>query len=199
MKTWNITQQMRRLNVSDAAKTSRDSNKSGPKPKTSPKDQLFLCMSWLKNGFSLSHTVQLFKKSTISRYIITWVNLLYFSLGTIPIPIHVQSFYYRHARVLPLLTRCFSISLIVNARICLRSLPHVLCSFKLELASIVLRIYNRYKTTFKDVSILYIISFQDQPRFYVLIEAIPLNQVQLYYMPQQNGTTEPETKTFDRK
>ena len=62
---------------------------------------------------------------------------------------------------LPLLTRCFSISLMVNGGICVRSLVHVLCSFKLELPSIVLCFYNRYNITFQSVSILYIISFQD--------------------------------------
>ena len=70
------------VNIEESVK-----KKSGPKPKTHPKDQLFICLSWMKNGYSLSHTSWLFKtpKSTISRYIITWVNFLYFSLGTIPI------------------------------------------------------------------------------------------------------------------
>ena len=68
LKYYERAKEMGRLNVSDAAETSTDGNKSGPKPKTSPKDQLFLCMSWLKNGFSLSHIVWLFNipKSTVS-------------------------------------------------------------------------------------------------------------------------------------
>lgn len=51
------------------------------------KDQLFLCLAWLKNGFSKSHVTWLFKtpKSTLSRCIITWINLLYFTLGSLPI------------------------------------------------------------------------------------------------------------------
>ena len=51
------------------------------------KNQLFLYLSWLKGGFSLNHVSWLFKipKSTVSRYIITWSNFMYFSLGSIPI------------------------------------------------------------------------------------------------------------------
>nr|XP_047146175.1 uncharacterized protein LOC124819038 [Hydra vulgaris] len=42
---------------------------------------------WLKNGFTILHTSWLFKisKSTTSRYLITWTNFLYFSLGSVPI------------------------------------------------------------------------------------------------------------------
>ena len=44
-------------------------------------------LSWLKNGFILSHVSFLFQspKATVSRYILTWTNFLYFSLGSIPI------------------------------------------------------------------------------------------------------------------
>lgn len=44
-------------------------------------------MSWLRNGFSLRMLSWLFDspKSTVSRYLITWTNLLYFSLGSINI------------------------------------------------------------------------------------------------------------------
>lgn len=61
--------------------------KRGPHPSLNPINQLFLLLVWLKNGFSLSHTAWLFHtpKSTVSRYIITWVNFLYFSLGSLPI------------------------------------------------------------------------------------------------------------------
>ena len=61
--------------------------KHGPHPSLSPVNQLFLLLVWLKNGFSLSHTAWLFHapKSTVSRYIITWVNFVYFSLGSLPI------------------------------------------------------------------------------------------------------------------
>ena len=61
--------------------------KQGPKVKLGPKDQLLLVLTWLKGGFSLNHTSWLFNlsKSTTSRYIITWINLMYFTLGSIPI------------------------------------------------------------------------------------------------------------------
>ena len=44
-------------------------------------------MTWLKNGFARSHLAWLFKisKSTVTRYLITWTNFCYFSLGAIPI------------------------------------------------------------------------------------------------------------------
>ena len=44
-------------------------------------------MTWLKNGFARSHLAWLFKisKSTFTRYLITWTNCCYFSLGAIPI------------------------------------------------------------------------------------------------------------------
>ena len=61
--------------------------KAGPVPKLNANDQLLLYLSWLKNGFTLNHVSLLFNisVSTVSRYIITWSNLLYFSLGAIPI------------------------------------------------------------------------------------------------------------------
>ena len=44
-------------------------------------------LTWLRNGFTLRHTSYLFQipKATVSRYIITWSNFLYVSLGSIPI------------------------------------------------------------------------------------------------------------------
>lgn len=67
--------------------TSPTNRKQGPKVKLDVKDQLFLVISWLKGGFSLKHVSWLFglTKSTTSRYIITWINLMYFTLGAIPI------------------------------------------------------------------------------------------------------------------
>ena len=50
-------------------------------------NQLFMCLSWLKNGFTLSYISWLFNtpKSTVSRYLITWIKFMFFSLGEIPI------------------------------------------------------------------------------------------------------------------
>ena len=44
-------------------------------------------MTWLNNGFARSHLAWLFKisKSAVTRYLITWTNFCYFSLGAIPI------------------------------------------------------------------------------------------------------------------
>ena len=49
--------------------------------------QLFLFMVWLRCGLPLFYLVFLFKekKGTISRYLITWSNYLYFTSGSIPI------------------------------------------------------------------------------------------------------------------
>lgn len=62
-------------------------NKPGRMPRLDPKEQLFLYLAWLKNGFTLGHLAFLFdiSTSTASRYIITWSNLCYFSLGSVPI------------------------------------------------------------------------------------------------------------------
>ena len=64
-----------------------ESPKSGPKPKWLSQDQLFIYMTWLKNGFARSHLASLFKisNSTVTRYLVTWINFCYFSLGAIPI------------------------------------------------------------------------------------------------------------------
>jgi len=65
----------------------RRTSKQGPRTKLDSKDQLFLFLTWLKCGSSLEHSSWLFQlpTSTISRYIITWSNFMYFSLGAIPI------------------------------------------------------------------------------------------------------------------
>ena len=58
------------------------SPKSGPKPKLSSQDQLFMYMTSLKkNEFARSHLAWLFKisRSTVTRYLITWTNFYYFS------------------------------------------------------------------------------------------------------------------------
>ena len=61
--------------------------KCGPKPKIDARNQLFMCLSWLKNGFTLSHISWLFNtpKSNVSRNLITCINFIFFSLGEIPI------------------------------------------------------------------------------------------------------------------
>lgn len=73
--------------ITEESTVSSSSKKVGRKPIMAPKDQLFLCLAWLKNGFPRSHVEWLFNtpKSTLSRYVITWINLLYFTLGSLPI------------------------------------------------------------------------------------------------------------------
>ena len=73
--------------LSEEKYTNSEKVKSGLKPKISAKEQPFRYSSWLKNGFTLTHVSFLFEtpKATISRYIITWTNFLYFSRGSIPI------------------------------------------------------------------------------------------------------------------
>ena len=53
--------------------TNSEEVKSGPKPKISKKEQLFMYLSWLKNRFTLLHVSFLSgtPKATVSRYIIT--------------------------------------------------------------------------------------------------------------------------------
>ena len=57
------------------------------KPKRIPEDELFMNLVWLKNAFPLYHLSWLFKipVSTVSRHLISWVNFLYFKLGSLPI------------------------------------------------------------------------------------------------------------------
>ena len=76
--------------LSEEALTSMEDeylNKPGRTPMLDTKEQFFLYLTWLKNGFHLEHAAWLFglTTSTVSRYIITWSNLLYFSLGSLPI------------------------------------------------------------------------------------------------------------------
>ena len=67
--------------------SSVDLLKSGRKPKVTAINQLFLYLVWLRNGFTLQHLSWLFDISipSVSRYIITWTNFLYFKLGNVPI------------------------------------------------------------------------------------------------------------------
>ena len=61
--------------------------KSGPKPKISAKEQLFMYLSCLKIG-SLCHMYPFcFKpqKATILRHFVNWKSFSSFSLGSIPI------------------------------------------------------------------------------------------------------------------
>ena len=68
-------------------KVNSDCFKRGPKPKLNPEDELFMTLVWLKNAFPLYHLSLLFQipVSTVSRHLISWVNFLYFKLGSIPI------------------------------------------------------------------------------------------------------------------
>jgi len=70
------------------SETKKKTEKRQGRPvKLNPKDQLFLYLSWLKGGFTLKHSSWLFglPTSTVSRYLITWSNFMYFSLGSVPI------------------------------------------------------------------------------------------------------------------
>ena len=50
-----------------------------------PIDQLFVFAMWLKNGLNLNFTSWLFDlKPLVSRMLISRINYIYFSLGTIP-------------------------------------------------------------------------------------------------------------------
>jgi len=72
--------------VEKSKSTYESSCKPGPKPKLDGKNQMFLFLTWLKNGFTTTHVSWLFDrpKSSISRYLITWTNFLYFKLGSVP-------------------------------------------------------------------------------------------------------------------
>ena len=62
-------------------------SKPGPRPKMEAIDQLFMFLTWLRLGFSLTYTSWLFNtpKSTVSRYLVTWSHFIYLKLGAIPI------------------------------------------------------------------------------------------------------------------
>ena len=77
----------KRKSVVSLPEKKSDTKKTGPKPKLHAIDQLMMTVVWLKNGFSLSHIAWLFNlpKSTVSRHLISWINFLYFTLGSIPI------------------------------------------------------------------------------------------------------------------
>ena len=71
----------------DIFERTNTTSKTGPKPKLKAKDELFMTLVWLKNGFSLIHMSWLFELpvSTVSRHLISWINFLYFTLGSVPI------------------------------------------------------------------------------------------------------------------
>lgn len=67
--------------------TGKNPSKRGPELKLDPEDQLFMFLTWVKKWFH-SLSCSMFSqtpKSTVSRYIITWINFLSFPLGTVPI------------------------------------------------------------------------------------------------------------------
>ena len=78
--------------LSEEKYTNSEEVKSGPKPKISAKEQLFMYLSWLKNGFTLSHVSFLFQtpKSTVSRYIISWTIFSYILLAQYLFGLHVS-------------------------------------------------------------------------------------------------------------
>ena len=67
--------------------------KPGKKAKLLAIGQFFMYFSWLRNGSTTRMLSWLFDipKSTVSRYLVTWTNLLYFSLEKIVIwPSNIQ-------------------------------------------------------------------------------------------------------------
>ena len=65
----------------------REGSKPGGSTKLHAIEQLFMFLVWLWCGFGQKQLAWLFgvAKSTVSRYLITWSNYMYFSLGSIPI------------------------------------------------------------------------------------------------------------------
>ena len=59
----------------------------GKKAKLLAIDQFFMHLSWLRNGLTTRMVSWLFDipKCTVSRHLVTWTNLFYFSLGKIVI------------------------------------------------------------------------------------------------------------------
>ena len=74
-------------NIGTVKQVSYQSSKRGPKPKLLAIEQLFMVLVWLKNGFNLYHMSWLFSlpKSTVSRQLTSWINYIYFVLGSVPI------------------------------------------------------------------------------------------------------------------
>ncbi|XP_033644777.1 uncharacterized protein LOC117304428 [Asterias rubens] len=62
-------------------------NKPGRTLQLSPKEQFILVLCRLRQGFSVKHLAYLFSisESSVSRYFITWINFMYFKLGSLPI------------------------------------------------------------------------------------------------------------------
>ena len=76
--TQETTQDTSKL-LSEEKYTKSKEVKSGPKPKISGNKQLFMYLSWLKNGFTLSHVLFLFQvpKATVSRYLHKLLGLIF--------------------------------------------------------------------------------------------------------------------------
>ena len=75
------------MHLQDHDYCNKTKRKAGPRPKENPKEQLFMTLCWLRCSPTLIFLT--FNKklplTTVSRYLITWVNYLYFVLGSIPI------------------------------------------------------------------------------------------------------------------
>ena len=64
--------------LSEEKYTNSEEVKSDPKPKISAKEQLFMYLSWLKNGFTLSHVSFLFqtpKTTVFYSFLLAWYLL----------------------------------------------------------------------------------------------------------------------------
>ena len=82
LKYYDNAKEIVQKTVSSNETPSRDTlQKQGPRPKMDAKNQLFMCLSSLKNGFTMPHVAWLFDtpKSTVSQYIITWIHFMHFS------------------------------------------------------------------------------------------------------------------------
>ena len=82
---WNAMRLQRRCQMNQINVNLR--SKLGMSPKLDVIEQLFMFLVWLRCGFAQKHLAWLFGigKSTVSRYLITRSNYMYFCLGTIPI------------------------------------------------------------------------------------------------------------------
>ena len=75
------------MHLQDHDYCNKTKRKAGPRPKENPKEQLFMTLFWLRCSPTLIFLTFIKKLplTTVSRYLITWVNYLYFVLGSIPI------------------------------------------------------------------------------------------------------------------
>ena len=81
MKNVKFHDSTNRMSETSHGEADNDFLKDGRAPALSNEEQLFLYLTWLKNGFTLAHMSFLFDISvpTVSRYLITWSNFIYFS------------------------------------------------------------------------------------------------------------------------